>query len=75
MAVEGEPEAERDGGRAPVRLGEHGVLLHAARRPVQRVEVHEGVAEVLRDARVVLVLIRVLKWGCGNWYEALFVVL
>ena len=64
MAVEGEPEAQRDGGRPPVRLGEHLVLLHAARRPVQRVEVNEGVAEVLRDARVVLVLIRVLKPRC-----------
>ena len=50
VAVEGEAEAERDGGRPAVRLGQHRVLLDVPRRPVQLVQVDESVAELFRDA-------------------------
>lgn len=50
VAVEGEAEAEGNGGGPAVRLGQHRVLLDVSRRPVQLIQVDESVHEVFRDA-------------------------
>ena len=58
VAVERELEAEVDGGGAAVALGQHGVVLHPARRGAGRVlviEVVEVVLVLLDGVRVVLV--------------------
>ena len=50
VTVEGEAEAEWDGGGPAVRLGQHRVLLDVSRGPVQLIQVDESVDEVFRDA-------------------------